>query len=107
MKITERYRQLTQMSDELVKKFVSQPDGLRIDRAVSLLEKGQKELAEWSDQVGEIPQMRLENKLSPVLLQVHAILDRARVLYEEADKSEEGALIWHVEQQIYRLLNDL
>ncbi len=107
MKITERFRQLALMSDELQKKFASQPDGIRIDRAVNLLKNGQAELAEWRGQVGEIPQMRLESKLAPVLLQVHATLDRARVLYEDAGKGEEGASIWHVEQQIYRLLNDL
>jgi hypothetical protein len=107
MKVADRFRQLTQISDELVNKFSGQPDGIRIDRAVSLLKKGQKELSEWSEQVGEIPQMRLESKLSPVLLQVHETMDRARVLYEDSGKSDEAALIWNVEQQVYRLLNDL
>jgi len=107
MKITDRFRQLTQLSEELFGQFSSQPDGVRIDRAVDLLKKGQEELAEWSELVGEIPQMRLEQKLSPVLLQVHSTLDRARVLYEDTGKAEEGALIWSVEQQVYRLLNDL
>ncbi len=107
MKVTDRFRQLTQISEELVNKFSCQPDGLRIDRAVNLLKKCQEELAEWNDQVGEIPQMRLEQRLSPVLLRVHSTLDRARVLYEDTGKSDEGALIWHVEQQVYRLLNDL
>lgn len=107
MKVADRFRQLTQISNELVNKFTGQPDGVRIDRAVNLLKKGQQELAEWSEQVGEIPQMRLENKLAPVLLQVHETLDRARVLYEDSGKSDEGELIWHVEQQVYRLLNDL
>ncbi len=107
MKVADRFRQLTQISDELVNKFSGQPDGVRIDRAVSLLKKGHIELSEWSEQVGEIPQMRLESKLSPVLLQVHETLDRARVLYEDSGKSDEAALIWNVEQQVYRLLNDL
>ncbi len=107
MKVADRFRLLTQITSELVHRFAGQPDGVRIDRAVSLLKKGHKELAEWSEQVGEIPQMRLENKLSPVLLQVHETLDRARVLYEDAEKNDEGASIWHVEQQVYRLLNDL
>lgn len=107
MKITDRFRQLTQVSDGLLKTFIGQPDGIRIDRAVNLLKRGHEELSEWSEQVGEIPQMRLESKLSPVLLQVHTNLDRARVLYEDAGKGNEGALIWDVEQQIYRLLNDL
>jgi len=107
MKIADRFRQLTQISQELVTRFAGQPDGLRIDRAINLLKKGQEELVEWNEQVGEIPQMRLEQRLSPVLLQVHATLDRARVLYEDAGKGDEGALIWHVEQQVYRLLNDL
>ena len=107
MKITDRFRLLTVEASTLAQKFADQPDGIRIDRAVNLLNKGSAELAEWSDRVGEIPQMRLENKLSPVLLNVHGTLDRARVLYEDADKENEGALIWDVEQQVYRLLNEL
>lgn len=107
MKVADRFRQLTQISNVLMKNFAGQPDGVRIDRAVSLLRKSHKELTEWSEQVGEIPQMRLESELSPVLLQVHETLDRARVLYEDADKQAEGSLIWDVEQQVYRLLNDL
>ncbi|WP_020676003.1 hypothetical protein [Geopsychrobacter electrodiphilus] len=107
MKVADRFRQIALCASALVQKFSCQPDGTRIDRAVNLLRKGSEELAEWSEQAGEIPQMKLEHKLSPVLLQVHSTFDRARVLYEEADKSEEGALIWDVEQQIYRLLNDL
>jgi hypothetical protein len=107
MKVTDRFRLVTNSALELERKFKSQPDGIRIDRAVNLLTKGAEELAAWSERVGEIPQMKLETKLSPVLLQVHATLDRARVLYEEAGKIDAGESIWDVEQQIYRLLNDL
>ena len=107
MKIADRYRQLAQQSAILARKFAEQPDGLRIDRAVDLLTNATEELSAWSERVGEIPQLQLENKLSPVLLQVHSTLDRARVLYEDAEKTAEGAQIWEVEQLIYRLLNDL
>lgn len=107
MKIADRYRQLTLQSKDLARRFAGQPDGLRIDRAVRLLDKGYEELAAWSERVGEIPQTQLEFKLSPVLLHAHSTLDRARVLYEEAGKGEEAGKIWEIEQQLYRLLNDL
>ncbi|MCF6178460.1 MAG: hypothetical protein L3J63_03595 [Geopsychrobacter sp.] len=107
MKVADRFRQLNQAATLLVGQFAAQPDGMRIDRAVNLLKKGQAELAEWNEQVGEIPQMRLEQRLSPVLLKVHEIFDRARVLYEDADKEDAGESIWSLEQQVYRLLNDL
>ncbi len=107
MKIADRYRQLTRQAKEQAHQFASQPDGLRIDRAVRLIEKACAELEEWSERVGEIPQIHLEGKLSPVLLHVHSTLDRARVLYEDSDKNDEAAVIWDLEQQVYRLLNDL
>ncbi len=107
MKIADRYRQLTRQSGQLAHTFALQPDGVRIDRAVRLLEKAHAELAEWNERVGEIPQIHLEARLSPVLLHVHTTLDRGRVLYEDVDKSDEASTIWDLEQQIYRLLNDL
>jgi len=107
MKIADRYRLIVEQARTLVKTFSDQPDGKRIDRAVGLLEKGLAELREWEERVGEIPQMRLESKLSPVLLSVHTTYDRARVLYEDNGSEAEGAQIWEVEQMIYRLLNDL
>ena len=107
MKIADRYRLIVEQARTLAKSFGEQPDGKRIDRALALLEKGLTELCEWEEQVGEIPQMRLESKLSPVLLNVHATYDRARVLYEDNESEAEGAQIWELEQLIYRLLNDL
>lgn len=107
MKITDRYRQITTQAQQIVNRFNEQPDGKRIDRAVRQLEKGHAELKELEERVGEIPQIHLEAKLTPVLLHAHGTFDRARVLYEDNDQIAEGAQIWEVEQGIYRLLNDL
>lgn len=107
MKIADRYRLIVGQAQTLSRKFSEQPDGKRIDRAVRLLEKGYVELREWEERVGEIPQLHLEAKLSPVLLHAHGTLDRARVLYDENEHAEESAQVWEVEQLIYRLLNDL
>lgn len=107
MKISERYRQLVTEAHELVRTFAQQPEGVRIDRALNGLEKGLQELQEYYERVGEIPQLLLESKLSPILLRVHATFDRARVQYEDAEREKEAGQIWNVEQQIYRLLNDL
>lgn len=64
-------------------------------------------LAELEEQVGEIPRIRLEAELTPVLLKAHGQLDRARLLFEECGAEDRGAAVWELEQKIYRLLNDL
>ncbi|NCO52439.1 MAG: hypothetical protein GW875_10105 [Deltaproteobacteria bacterium] len=107
MKVSERYRQLVTDADQLIHTFAQQPDGMRIDRALGGLKKGHQELQEFYERVGEIPQFQLEAKLSPILLRVHAAIDRARVQYEDAEQDKEAEQIWNLEQQIYRLLNDL
>jgi len=64
-------------------------------------------LHELLDQVGEIPRIRLETQLTPVLLKAHSQLDRARLLLEERDQDEASDAVWDLQQAIYRLLNDL
>jgi hypothetical protein len=65
------------------------------------------QLRELLDQVGEIPRIRLETQLTPVLLKAHSQLDRARLLLEERDQDEASDAVWDLQQAIYRLLNDL
>jgi len=71
------------------------------------VKKATAELVEWSEQVGEIPRMSLEFKLTPVLLKAHNCLDRARLVFEEDGLDEQAAASWDLQQKIYRLLNDL
>jgi hypothetical protein len=76
-------------------------------KALRLVDLAAEEMQELSEAVGEIPQYQLEGKLSPVLLQCHAHLDRARVMLENDQHEKAGASVWELEQLVYRLLNDL
>lgn len=71
------------------------------------LQQALQGLTEQEEQVGDIPRIRLEAELTPVLLKAHSQLDRARLLLEEAGAEDQGAAVWELEQKIYRLLNDL
>ena len=72
-----------------------------------LIKKASKGLQEWEEQVGEIPRMRLESEITPVLMKAHDTLDRARLVFEGADFAKQAAKTWDLQQKIYRLLNDL
>jgi hypothetical protein len=66
-----------------------------------------EELAIHEESVGDIPQLRLEGELTPVLLKAHTQLDRGRLLLEETGEEDLAAAVWEAEQRIYRLLNAL
>jgi hypothetical protein len=106
MSISDRYREL--VSD--VRSFGGQLQGLegeqteRIQKSVQQAVEG---LVELQESVGEIPRIRLEADLTPVLLKAHGRLDRARLLLEEQGAEDLAAGVWEMEQKIYRLLNDL
>jgi len=72
-----------------------------------LVKRASQGLLEWNEQVGEIPRMRLEAELTPVLMKAHDTLDRARLIFEEAELEELAGTTWDLQQKIYRLLNDL
>jgi len=106
MSISERYRQILvridQESDHL---YEILPESTV--KALRLVDIAAEELQDWVDSVGEIPQIQLEAKLSPVLLNAHGYLDRARVMLEKDNHQRGVDIIWELEQGIYRLLNDL
>lgn len=106
MRISDRYRQifdvLTGLLDRMGQKEKEQAAG-----AIQALCNSADELETHLDTVGEIPQIKLDQRLSPVLLGVHTQLDRARVLFESAGMEQMASNIWELEQQVYRLLNDL
>jgi hypothetical protein len=51
--------------------------------------------------------MRIEAHLSPVLLDAHNILDRARLLLLDDGAKVSADQVWEIQQMLYRLLNDL
>lgn len=100
MNISDRFRALAEDVRTL------QSDS-RVPKAEQLLVQAEKELANHEEGVGEIPQMRLEGELTPVLLKAHNLLDRARLLFDEVGEEDRASAIWEAEQKIYRLLNSL
>jgi len=105
MKISDRYRNVISDVRFLHEKLAGDlsEGGERICREV---QKAYEVLEEMQEDVGEIPQMRLEYKLSPLLLKAHTHLDRARMDVEKLDEKH-AERVWEVEQAIYRLLNSL
>lgn len=106
MRISDRYRQIYEGVNSQLDKLKPGGDET-VAGALQALCNGADELEAHLESVGEIPQIKLEQRLSPVLLQVHAQLDRARVLFATAGMDREASNLWELEQQIYRLLNDL
>jgi len=106
MSISARYRTLADDTRLLQKKILtSTPDlQVRVDRELA---KAAETLESLAEQVGEIPQFKLEKELTPVLIKAHGELDRARLLLEDADDEDNAERIWDMEQLLYRLLNDL
>lgn len=106
MSISARYRQiLDQIEAEIDQLYEQLP--ATAAKALRCADMAVEELQDWVESVGEIPQFQLENKLSPVLLKAHELLDRARVLLEKDEHTKAAAKIWEHEQLVYRLLNDL
>ena len=106
MSISVRYRQVLELIEaEADRLYEVLPEDTA--SALRLVDLAAEELQDQVESVGEIPQFRLEERLSPVLLQVHGYLDRARVMLENAGHEKEGGVVWELEQLVYLLLNDL
>ncbi len=106
MSISERYRET--IGDvrgflDILKGQGATEDSVELRQVVKAVEN----LAELEELVGEIPRIRLESQLTPVLLKAHGDLDRARLLLEEKGEEDLAARAWGLEQKLYRLLNDL
>lgn len=106
MRISDRYRQIYEGLNNQLDRLKPGGDE-NVASALQALCNGADELEAHLESVGEIPQIKLEQRLAPILLNVHAQLDRARVLFESAGMNREAANLWELEQQLYRLLNDL
>ena len=106
MTISDRYREITRE----VQTFVSglgEGEDSEAQRRFREAGKAVAVLNELLESVGDIPRIKLESKLTPVLLKAHQKLDQARLLFEEAGEEDRAAKSWELEQRIYRLLNDL
>lgn len=106
MTISDRYRELVADVRQFLAKVV---ETVKEEENGPLREirKATEGLAEIHETVGEIPRIRLEAELTPVLLRAHNQLDRARLLFEEQGSEAFAAGAWALQQKIYRLLNDL
>jgi hypothetical protein len=105
MSVSNRFRDIHREVADFLAKLDSQ--GETVPQGEKAVGKACGELAEWAQQVGDIPRMKLEFKLTPILLKAHNHLDRARLLFEEKGFEEQANLAWDLQQKIYRLLNDL
>lgn len=106
MSTSDRYREITREVQAFVTGLGEAAEGASGRR---LREAGKAVLAleELLETVGDIPRIKLEAKLTPVLLKAHQKLDQARLLFEENGEEDRAARAWELEQKIYRLLNDL
>jgi len=107
MSISERYRELVAEVQSLVKALRSDEQSDATERVFRVVDQAVQILAEQDEVVGEIPRMKIESVLSPVLLDSHNLFDRARLLLEEDECDGEAAKVWDVQKKLYRLLNDL
>lgn len=105
MSVSNRFRDIYRDVQAFGAKLKEQGETSR--QAMQAVGKASADLAEWAEQVGDIPRMSLEFKLTPVLLKAHNNLDRARLIFEEEGLDEQADATWELQQQIYRLLNDL
>lgn len=106
MTISDRYREISRDVQVFVAALGEGGEGEE-QRRIREAGKAVAVLDELRDGVGDIPRIKLESKLTPVLLKAHQKLDQARLLFEEAGEADRAARAWELEQKIYRLLNDL
>jgi hypothetical protein len=105
MSVSNRFRDIAKDVADFRVKLKSCDE--RADQGARVVKKASRGLQEWVEQVGEIPRMRLEYELTPVLMKAHDTLDRARLVFEEQGLDDQSAMTWDLQQKIYRLLNDL
>jgi hypothetical protein len=110
MSVSERYRSLIEDIKAFVatqKKQVNSSSPPAVQQGLRAVTKGFRAVDELSEGVGEIPRIRLEDELTPVLMKAHNNLDRGRLNYLEAGDEKSAAAVWELQQTIYRLLNNL
>ncbi|MBN2645527.1 MAG: hypothetical protein JXR59_08665 [Desulfuromonadaceae bacterium] len=104
MSISERYRQLVDEIQILVRQMGQEP---LPEKAMGVVEKAVATLREQMERVGEIPRIRIDDELSPILLTAHNLFDRGRLMLEQEACTTQAEQLWEVQKKLYRLLNDL
>lgn len=110
MSISDRYRSLAEDVKAFIttqKKQINSDATPALQQALKSVSRGYRVIDELREGVGEVPRIRLEDELTPVLMKAHNALDRGRLDYLEADDEKSAAAVWELQQTIYRLLNDL
>lgn len=110
MSISDRYRALADDVRAFVReqeRQVGTESAAGVDQALKALRKAAGVLDELHEGVGEVPRIRLEAELTPVLLKAHNHIDRGRLDFLDAGLEKPAAAAWEMQQAIYRLLNDL
>ena len=110
MNISERYRSLAADINAFIKtqKRLATPDtNPALKKALRFISKGHRVIEELREGVGEVPRIRLEEELTPVLMKVHDALDQGRLEYIDAEEDTLADEVWELQQTIYRLLNAL
>ena len=106
MSVSNRFRDVAKEVDAFRKQLKGCDP--KAEQGARIVKKASKGLQEWVEPVGEIPRMRLEFQLTPILLKAHDTLDKARLLFEDIEGLDVQAdATWELQQKIYRLLNDL
>jgi len=110
MSISDRYRALaaevSAFAAEQQRQAGAEPTE-SLCHAFKSLDKAIAAIGELLDGVGDVPRIRLEVELTPVLLKAHNHIDRGRLDFIEAGADKAAAAAWDLQQAIYRLLNDL
>lgn len=110
MSISERYRSLAEDIKAFVntqKKLINKESDPLLQQALRAVSKGYRIVDDLREGVGEIPRIRLEDDLTPILMKVHNNLDRGRLEFLDAGDEKSAVEVWELQQTIYRLLNDL
>lgn len=110
MSISDRYRSLADDIKAFVasqKKQINKDSSPELNQALRSVSKGYQIVDELREGVGEIPRIRLEDDLTPILMKAHNNLDRGRLAFLDAEDEKSAVTVWELQQTIYRLLNDL
>lgn len=110
MSISDRYRSLAEDIKAFIatqKKQINADSIPALQQAMKSVSKGYRVIEELREGVGEVPRIRLDDELTPVLMKAHNALDRGRLDYLEAGDEKSALEVWELQQTIYRLLNDL
>ncbi|MBE0501045.1 MAG: hypothetical protein IBX47_06335 [Desulfuromonadales bacterium] len=110
MNISERYRSLVEDINAFItsQQQLSETDADPArKRALKSVAKGYRVIDELRESVGEIPRIRLEEELTPVLMKAHNALDQGRLEYIDTEEDDLADSVWELQQTIYRLLNAL